>query len=128
MSGMSPAPFWSLAVPESLQSQAVTIQALVKGALPPSYAEKAVAPPSPPATPIPPPQLPTIDQQYDVVRRARFSSRIVPARSCVRCGARTAAVEGAATVTDLVGQWRRFEAEWNGRCLCGGMWRRAVVA
>jgi hypothetical protein len=31
----------------------------------------------------------------------------------------TAAVEGAAAETELVGQWRRFEAEWNGRCLCG---------
>ncbi|GAA5992434.1 hypothetical protein JCM10908_000815 [Rhodotorula pacifica] len=131
MTTLSPAPFWSLEVPEALQTQASRVRSLLKTALPSSYAEKPVAPPSPHATPSPTAfdkYQQQHQQQWDVVRRARFSARVVPARSCVRCGARTAAVEGPAAETELVGQWRRFEAEWNGRCLCGGMWRRAPVA
>lgn len=119
MAAITPAPFWSLTIPDSLQAQATTVRNLVKAALPSAYSEKQTAPPSPPATPT------RIDQQLDLIRRARFSSRVAPARSCVRCGARTSAVEGAALDSEImVGRWRRFEAEWNGRCICGGLWRR----
>lgn len=120
MSGVTPAPFWSMAVPVSQQAQATSIRALMKAALPSSYLGKAAALPSPPPTPT------AVDRSLDLVRRARFSARLPPGRSCARCGAQTAAIEGAATGPEAVGQWRRFEAEWDGRCLCGGLWRRTA--
>ncbi|GAA5851227.1 hypothetical protein JCM9279_007490 [Rhodotorula babjevae] len=128
VSTLSPPLLASLAVPPSLEAQATATRSLILAAFPSLGNDKATkgesgAPPTPPRTPLP-------AAEWDTVRRARLPAQGRGCRSCLRCGRRTLAfdeplvVPVVAGVSAGEGRWKRFEAEWEGRCVCGGMWTR----
>ncbi|BGO89889.1 hypothetical protein NBRC10512_005661 [Rhodotorula toruloides] len=126
LSNISPAPFATLSIPPSLEPQAMAIRSTLASTFP-SYAHSKEdgnhsGPPTPPRTPQP---RSAALREWDIARRARLAS-VAPqgSRECVRCGRRTSAVEGLPGEAEVVGKWRRYESEWEGRCVCGGMWRR----
>ncbi|KPV76130.1 uncharacterized protein RHOBADRAFT_53113 [Rhodotorula graminis WP1] len=125
---LSPPLLASLAVPPSLEAQATAVRNLILAAFPPRSGDKTTkgesgAPPTPPRTPLPSPD-------WDAVRRARLPAHGRGCRSCLRCGRRTLAFDEPVVVPVVAGvsvgegRWKRFEAEWEGRCVCGGMWTR----
>ncbi|GAA5904905.1 hypothetical protein JCM8208_007216 [Rhodotorula glutinis] len=130
-STLSPPLLASLAVPPSLEAQATATRSLILAAFPSLATDQATkgesgAPPTPPRTPLP-------AREWDPVRRARLPAHGRGCRSCLRCGRRTLAfdepvvVPVVAGVSASEGRWKRFEAEWEGRCVCGGMWTRVRV-
>ncbi|GAA5913644.1 hypothetical protein JCM6882_008706 [Rhodosporidiobolus microsporus] len=139
----SPPLLIGLTLPASLAAQATAARQIVADSFP-SLASSSLSTslPTPPRTPTP------LDQGWDAVRRARLipgqstpslpsSSSLLPGlavlsreRQCVRCGRRTAAAETSVVESAVMGgsgRWRRWEEEWEGRCVCGGGWVRWAV-
>lgn len=125
---LSPPLLASLAVPPALEAQATAVRSILLSAFP-SLQDKAA--PQQSAAPPTPPRTPPLTE-WDAVRRARLasSSSVAGVRSCLRCGRRTRAFDEPVVVPAVAGagvgegRWSRFEAEWEGRCVCGGMWTR----
>lgn len=129
MSSISPPPVATLSIPLSLEPQATAVRSILAAAFPAYAASKQdgtdTSPPTPPRTPQP---RSAALREWDIARGARLAS-VAPqgSRECVRCRRRTNAVEGLPGEAEVVGKWRRYESEWEGRCVCGGMWRRVSV-
>ncbi|GAA5836987.1 hypothetical protein JCM11251_004465 [Rhodosporidiobolus azoricus] len=135
----SPPLLITLTLPASLAAQATAARQIIADSFPSlaNSSSTASSLPTPPGTPSP------IDEGWDAVRRARLipgQSSLPPSssaallgpqrlRQCLRCGRKTAAAEtvaseSATAVWDGAEKWRRFEEEWEGRCVCGGGWVR----
>ncbi|BGP23080.1 hypothetical protein JCM10295v2_001973 [Rhodotorula toruloides] len=129
MSNIQPPPFATISIPPSLEPQATTIRSILTANFP-SYAafKQDSIHPSPPTPPHTPQPRSAAMREWDIARRARLASVVTQgSRECIRCGRRTSAVEGLPGEAEVVGNWRRYESEWEERCVCGGMWRRASV-
>ncbi|GAA5860654.1 hypothetical protein JCM8547_005489 [Rhodosporidiobolus lusitaniae] len=140
----SPPLLISLTLPASLAPQATAACTIFRDAFGPSFFSSpfpALSFPTPSSSPA---SLEPQDEGWDVVRRARlipgqtssslspYTGRAEKERQCLRCGRRTRALEngaegrgaGGGLVGGLESRWRRYEEEWEGRCLCGGHWVR----
>ncbi|GAA5999437.1 uncharacterized protein JCM10292_001291 [Rhodotorula paludigena] len=134
VASLSPPLLATLSIPPSLEAQATAIRSILASAFP-DYAARAASQKQDGSTALPtPPRSPAPSDEWDIVRRARLSG-VAPTptseRQCLRCGRRTRALNAAAQALLAgaeVGRWKRFEDEWEGRCVCGGMWRRVIVA
>ncbi|BGP38249.1 hypothetical protein JCM10449v2_002178 [Rhodotorula kratochvilovae] len=121
VASLNPPLLASLVVPPACEAQAAAVHALLAGAFPALAAKaRADAPPTPPRSPF------ALAHEWDAVRRARLDPLAqAVGRACLRCGRTTRALDGGAGLAaGGEERWRRFEAEWEGRCVCGGMWRR----
>ncbi|GAA6004502.1 uncharacterized protein JCM10292_007102 [Rhodotorula paludigena] len=134
VASLSPPLLATLSIPPSLEAQATAIRSILASAFP-DYAARAASQKQDASNALPtPPRSPAPADEWDIVRRARLSG-VAPTptseRQCLRCGRRTRALNAAAQALLAgaeVGRWKRFEDEWEGRCVCGGMWRRVIIA